>query len=210
MYRRIEVSHIQTALRLCRQRMIFQGYNDAVALLFDVRLSAETRGRQFNNAGIACAFAEIDIGGRNGLISLSSARGRRRSRTFICNGCIGLVSRFVYEYPNFVAANLSIVLADFVQTQNHACAVVVLCRSNLIQQGVGIFQNRLGQTDIGVGKIQCNTRRSRCYKTMRCGDVFVETDFDDFLVVRQSGNVDIGNIACKGRLNSEGNAEAGK
>ena len=190
--------------------MVFQGNNDAVALLFDVRLSAETRSRQFNNAGIACAFAEIDIGGRNGLISLSSARGRRCSCTFIYNGRIGLVSRFVYEYPNFVAANFSIVLADFVQTQHHACAVVVLRRSNLIQQGVGIFQNRLGQTDIGVSKIQCNTRRSRCYKTMRCGDVFVETDFDDFLVVRQSGNVDIGNIACKGRLNSEGNAEAGK
>ena len=72
------------------------------------------RARQFNNAGIACAFAEIDIGGRNGLISPSSARGRWCSRTFIYNGRIGLVSRFVYEYPNFVAANFSIVLADFV------------------------------------------------------------------------------------------------
>ena len=62
LYRRIKVSHIQTALRLCRQRMVFQGHNHAVALLFNVRLSAETWGGQFNNAGIACAFAEIDIG----------------------------------------------------------------------------------------------------------------------------------------------------
>ena len=62
LYRRIEVSHIQTALSLCRQRMIFQGNNDTIALLFNVRLSAKTWGSQFNNAGIACTFAEIDIG----------------------------------------------------------------------------------------------------------------------------------------------------
>ena len=187
----VEIRYIQAALCLGRQRVVFQGDHQAVALLLDVGLAGKGGGIEFDNARIAVAAAEIDIGTGNGLLGAGSSRCNRfivqRAAADALGCCDGLrlLGRFAHIHPHFIALDLGVVLAGFAQGQQNAGAVVVLCGGNLPQQWIGIFQNRLRQLNAGAREIECNAGGGGGDKAAGRHHIFIKLDFDDFLVVRQ-------------------------
>ena len=209
----VEIADIEAALRLGGQRVVFQCDDNAVALLLDVGITAETGCVKLHDAGIAAAFAEVDVGGGNGLCCAGRRRGNGVSGNHVAVDVAAVVDGgrvtlsfacgFTDVYPYFIAFDFGVVLACFIQTQQDTRTVVILSGSNLAEQRVGIFQYRLSQLNVGVGKIQSDSRRRGGGETAGRGHLFIKSDFDDFLVVRQSRYVDIGDVAGKGCLHGQ-------
>ena len=210
----VEIRYIQAALCLGRQRVVFQGDHQAVALLLDVGLAGKGGGIEFDDARIAVAAAEINIGTGNGLLGAGAGRGRcnrlvaQRAAADALGCCDGLrlLGRFAHIHPHFIALDLGVVLAGFAQGQQNAGAVVVLCGGNLPQQRVGIFQHRLRQLNAGAREIERNAGGCGGDKAAGRHHIFIKLDFDDFLVVRQRRHINIGNVA--GKSGRHGQAQA--